>query len=185
MKLLGPLVVLAALLLPPTASAAACKGEPVVLVHGTFGDASNWAYVAPQLQHAGYCTFALNYGNHATGDIPTSAQQLKTFVDGVLAQTGASKVDIVGHSQGGMMPRYYIKYLGGADKVDDLIGLAPSNHGTTLPLANPNDQLTCPACAQQAAGSPFITALNAGDETPGSVDYTVIESTHDEVVTPY
>ena len=41
---------------------------------------------------------------------------------------------MVGHSQGGMMPRYYIKFLGGADKVDDLVGLAPSNHGTSNPL---------------------------------------------------
>ncbi len=50
----------------------------------------------------------------------------------MLAATGAKKVDLVGHSQGGMMPRYYIKNLGGASKVDTLVGLAPSNHGTTL-----------------------------------------------------
>ena len=49
----------------------------------------------------------------------------------MLGATGAAKVDIIGHSQGGMMPRYYVKNLGGAAKVDDLIGLSPSNHGTT------------------------------------------------------
>ena len=72
----------------------------------------------------------------------------------------------------------------------------PSNHGTTLnglftlgayfPGAT---QLliggTCPACTQQAAGSGFITNLNAGDETPGSTSYTVVASRYDEVVTPY
>ncbi|OEV22738.1 lipase, partial [Streptomyces nanshensis] len=42
------------------------------------------------------------------------------------------QVDIVGHSQGGMMPRYYLKFLGGAPKVNALVGIAPSNHGTTL-----------------------------------------------------
>ena len=57
---------------------------------------------------------------------------LRRFVNQVLAATGAHKVDIVGHSQGGMMPRYYIKNLGGASKVNTLVGLAPSNHGTTL-----------------------------------------------------
>jgi triacylglycerol lipase len=103
----------------------------------------------------------------------------------VLAQTGASKVDIVGHSQGGMMPRYYIRNLGGAAKVDDLVGLAPSNHGTTSPLAPYGDAYNCRACAQQAAGSPFITALNAGDETPGDISYTQVETRNDEVVTPY
>src|SRR3954468_24916793 len=137
------LAVFAALLLVPTAAQAA--GEPVVLVHGTFGDSTNWGYVRPQLEAAGYRTFALDYGNRGTGDIAASAQQLKTFVDQVLAQSGASKVDIVGHSQGGMMPRYFIKNLGGADKVDDLIGLAPANHGTTLLLAG-NDNPFCPAC---------------------------------------
>jgi triacylglycerol lipase len=154
-----------------------------VLVHGTFGDASNWVVDAAQLRAAGYCTFALNYGDHGTGEIAQSARQLETFVDQVLAQTGARKVDIVGHSQGGMMPRYYIKHLGGAAKVDDLVGLAPSNHGTTTPLAP--YAVGCPACMEQAFGSPFLTALNAGDETPGPVSYTVVETRYDEVVTPY
>ncbi len=39
---------------------------------------------------------------------------------------------MVGHSQGGMMPRYYMKFLGGAAKVNKLVGLVPSNHGTSL-----------------------------------------------------
>ena len=92
------------------------------------------------------------------------------------------------------MPRYYIKNLGGAAKVNTLVGLAPSNHGTTLdglftlasyfPGSNPT--LTdCPACQQQEAGSTFITSLNAGGETNPGVNYTVIESANDEVVTPY
>jgi triacylglycerol esterase/lipase EstA (alpha/beta hydrolase family) len=167
--------VLAALLLPTAAHAA----EPVVLVHGTFGDSTNWGYIRPQVEAE---TFAIDYGNRGTGDIRESARQLADFVDEVLARTGASKVDIVGHSQGGMMPRFYVKNLGGAAKVDDLIGLSPSNHGTDLSAAeNPG----CVACSQQAAGSPFLTELNAGDETPGDVDYTVIQTRYDEVVTPY
>jgi triacylglycerol lipase len=181
MKLAPVLAILAALVLP----AAAQAREPVVLVHGTFGDSSNWGYIRPQLEAAGYRTFAIDYGNRATGDIATSARQLRDFVNQVLTVTGASKVDIVGHSQGGMMPRYYIKNLGGATKVDDLVGLAPSNHGTTNPGAFAADPRLCAACREQAAGSAFLTALNAGDETPGDVDYTVVETRYDEVVTPY
>ena len=167
--------VIAALLLPTAAQAA----EPVVLVHGTFGDSTNWGYIERQLDAR---TFAIDYGNRGTGDIATSARQLAAFVDDVLAQTGASKVDIVGHSQGGMMPRFYVKNLGGATKVDDLIGLSPSNHGTDLSVA---ENELCVACNQQAAGSAFLTDLNAGDETPGDVDYTVVQTRYDEVVTPY
>ena len=81
------------------------------------------------------------------------------------AQTGAAKVDLVGHSQGGMMPRDYLKNLGGAAVVDDLVALSPSNHGTTNPLAVPAG-VTCPACAQQAAGSPFITRSTAATRRP-------------------
>jgi triacylglycerol esterase/lipase EstA (alpha/beta hydrolase family) len=176
---------------PPGANDFGCHPSaehpfPVVLVHGTFeGAGDNWVTASPKLKSAGYCVFALDYGNRGTGDIAASAGQLQHFVDAVLAATGAAKVSIVGHSQGGMMPRYYVKFLGGADKVDDLVGLAPSNHGTTNPGALVAGATFCPACDQQRAGSAFLTQLNAGDETPGDVSYTVIETRYDEVVTPY
>ena len=176
---------------PPGANDFSCRPSaahpaPVVLVHGTFeGAADNWATMSPQLKSAGYCVFALDYGNRGTGDIAQSAGQLARFVDAVLAATGARRVSLVGHSQGGMMPRYYIKFLGGANKVDDLVGLAPSNHGTTNPAAFVAGATVCLACDQQIAGSDFLTNLNAGDETPGPVSYTVIETRYDEVVVPY
>jgi triacylglycerol lipase len=179
----------AILLLPGKAAAATCKPSaahpyPVVLVPGTFENHTMWAAVSPQIRAAGYCVFSLDYGNNATGDIPTSAAQLGKVVDQVLADTGASKVDLVGHSQGGMMPRYWMKFDGGAAKVDDLVGIAPSNHGTTNPLAGPAGPF-CLACAQQAAGSAFITKLNAGGDIQPGPSYTVISTRYDEVVTPY
>lgn len=181
---------------PPGANNFSCKPParhpyPVVLVHGTFGNMQNsWNAIAPALERLGYCVFALDYGNGAqkgingVGDIPTSARQLDTFIEKVRSATHAPKVSIVGHSQGGMMPRYYIEFLGGARKVDDLVGLSPSNHGTTNPAA-PLGGANCPACVQQVAGSPFMQHLNAGDQTPAPVTYSVIETRNDEVVTPY
>ena len=130
--------------LPCTPTAA--HPDPVVLVHGTAENMSNnWQAMSPALKAAGYCVYAFNYGSYngsgAVGVyglnlIERSAQELATEVDTVLSQTGASKVDLVGHSQGGMMPRYYMKNLGGGSKVDDLVALSPSNHGTTNPLAS-------------------------------------------------
>src|SRR5581483_9105076 len=130
---------------PPGADNFACRPtaahpEPVVLVNGTFANQDdNWQAASPLLANHGYCVFTFNYGGSSassvvqgTGDIATSAGQLGTFVATVLAQTGAAKVDLVGHSQGGMMPRYYLKFLGGAAHVGKLVALAPSNHGTTL-----------------------------------------------------
>ena len=195
---------------PPGANNWACRPSsahprPVVLVHGTLGDMDDsWQALSPLLVDNGYCVFALNYGAadgsgavgiYGIGDITQSAEQLSAFVDRVLAATGASQVDMVGHSQGGMMPRYYIKFLGGAAKVHTLVGLAPSNHGTTLDglsaleSAFPDSaQFTgsaCTACTQQEAGSAFLANLNAGGDTVPGVSYTVIESEYDEVVTPY
>ena len=175
---------------PPGANDFTCKPskahpQPVVLFHGTFFNMTiSWNLIAPALERDGYCVFALDYGNSGVDDIVASAKQLRAFVKKVLDATGARKVAMVGHSQGGMMPRYYLKFLGGRRHVSELIGLAASNHGTTTPLA-PLAGTWCPACAQQVAGSDFLKKLNAGDETPGKVSYTVIETRNDEVVTPY
>ncbi|MGV9231619.1 esterase/lipase family protein [Streptomyces nigra] len=181
----------------------AAHPRPVVLVHGTFANSvDNWLFLAPYLTDRGYCVFSLDYGQlpgvpffHALGPIDKSAEQLSAFVDKVLAATGAGKADLVGHSQGGMMPRYYLKFLGGAPKVNALVGIAPNNHGTTLSgLANllpyfpgAGDLLNAatPALAQQVAGSDFMERLNAGGDTVPGVRYTVIATKYDEVVTPY
>ena len=174
---------------PPGANDWSCRPTaahpaPVVLVHGTFADmTASWNLVSPALARDGYCVFALDYGNRATGRIEDSAAELAAFVDRVLSATGAAKVSIVGHSQGGMLPRYYVKNLGGGTKVDDLIGLSPSNHGTESQAAAWAQN--CPACTQQVAGSEFLTALNAGDESPGAISYTQIQTRYDEVVVPY
>ena len=168
------------------------RPEPVIIVHGTFGDRKSLLDdLSAAMVDRGFCVFSLDYGNRATGRIQDSARELKRFTDKVLAATGAAKVSMVGHSQGGMMPRYFIRFLGGDAVVDDLVGLSPSNHGTTV-VGDPSNPLTgatfgayCPACVQQAAGSDFLRRLNAGDETPGTVSYTQVVTRYDEVVVPY
>ncbi len=183
----------------------AAHPDPVILVHGTLENQNdNWQAAAPLLANHGYCVYTFNYGGasaanpfQGTGEIAASAGQLASFVNQVTAATGAAKVDLVGHSQGGMMPRYYINFLGGAAKVGKLVGLAPSNFGTTLngittlgqrlgvlALANNLLGTGCAACVEQEQGSPFLATLNAHPTVPG-VTYTVIESTGDEVVTPF
>ena len=200
----------------PTAQATASSGwndysckpsaahpRPVVLVHGTFANSvDNWLVLAPYLVNRGYCVFSLDYGQlpgvpliHGLGPIDKSAEQLRDFVDKVLAATGAPEADLVGHSQGGMMPRHYLKFLGGADKVNALVGIAPDNHGTTLlgltkllphfPGAEKFLNDKTPALADQIAGSPFLTRLNEGGDPVPGVQYTVIATRYDQVVTPY
>jgi triacylglycerol esterase/lipase EstA (alpha/beta hydrolase family) len=184
---------------------------PVVLVHATFADeGSNWVTLAPLLANAGYCVYAFNYGEtilsgllgsiDGLGNIERSAEELRTFVNKVLSQTKAAQVDLVGHSQGGMMPSYYLKFLGGASKVNTFIGLSPSNHGTTLsglttliekfPFASLLvpvflEVFGAPALPQQESGSAFQRKLFEGGDTVAGPRYVVIQTTHDEVVTPY
>ncbi|HEX9031610.1 MAG TPA: alpha/beta fold hydrolase [Streptosporangiaceae bacterium] len=178
---------------------------PVVLVEGTFSSMYNsFGAISPDLVNNGYCVYAFNYGQtlwgtgiYATGDMRNSAAQLATEVSNVLAATGATKVDLVGWSQGGMMPRYYINNLGGASKVNMLVGFSPSNYGTTLDgvvnlitdfgllgLATALLSPTCYACVQQLQGSSFLTNLNQ-TPTASGVRYVVIQTKDDEVVTPY
>jgi triacylglycerol esterase/lipase EstA (alpha/beta hydrolase family) len=177
--------------------------RPVVLVHGTLGNAvDNWLGLAPYLVHRGYCVFSLDYGQlhgvpvfYGLGPIEESARQLADYVDRVRSATGTDEVDIVGHSQGGMMPRHYLKFLGGAAKVHTLVGLAPDNHGTTMngltrlldyfPGAADAIHGIAPALTDQVAGSEFMQRLNAGGDTVPGVSYTVIATRYDEVVTPY
>ncbi|SDI06553.1 Lipase (class 2) [Sinosporangium album] len=193
---------------PPGANDWTCRPSarfpvPVVLIHGTWANAFNvWNELSPALKRDGLCVFAVNYGGpagavpKATGPIPDSAKELSVFVDRVLSATGASKVDLVGHSQGGgPMPRWYLKFLGGGAKVRKLIGLAPANHGTTLSglsvLARLISSLGLPGLKigdsgqQMVAGSEFNRALDEGGDTVAGVEYITIITRHDMVVTPY
>lgn len=123
--------------------------EPVVLVHGTWGNTySAWSGLAPQLKEDGYCVFAPNLGEadittrggvqslgpgvFATKDIALTAGDLADYVDAVFQATGTSQVDMVGLSQGGLLARQYLKFNGGAEKVGRLVTLGATNHGTTL-----------------------------------------------------
>lgn len=202
---------------PPGANDWNCRPSaahpyPVVLMHGLGSNmGENWGTLSPLLKNNGYCVFTMNYGETALSlgriyGLETdfkSPYELAAFVDRVLAATGAPEVDIVGHSEGGQMPNYYLKFLGGNAKVHTLVGLAPDNHGTDvsglLRLAN---QLSIaipplsdviygalnwesPALADQKFDSPYMRKLNSVPDTVPGVNYTVIATKYDTVVTPY
>jgi len=192
---------------PPGANDWNCKPSaqhpnPVLLSNGTTANAyENWANLSQKLANAGYCVFAGNFGGapgaflQTVGPIADTTKALAAFGDKVLSATGARKLDVVGHSQGGMNVRYWIKYLGGADKISRVVGLSPSNHGTDLfgllstlemiPGVPAGLGVVCQACNEQAVGSDFLSDLNAGGETVPGIRYTVIQTRYDDVVTPY
>ncbi|MGA9872007.1 MAG: alpha/beta fold hydrolase [Rhodococcus sp. (in: high G+C Gram-positive bacteria)] len=194
--------------------------NPVVLLHGTWENAyNNFARMAPALKKEGYCIFAPNTGDQdssgighvkalrGTAPIADSAKEIAVYIDAVLERTGAAKVDIVGHSQGSLASRQYMRFEGGANaedpsqnKVGKIVSIGGSNHGTTLigigTLGRTINNLGLnvlglvgaiagPAASDQVIGSDLITALEAGGDTERGVDYTAIATRFDEVVTPF
>jgi triacylglycerol esterase/lipase EstA (alpha/beta hydrolase family) len=190
---------------PPGANPASCHSSahpyPVVLVNGTFANQEDdFGALAPTLANQGYCVYTFAYGAppqqyvQSVGPIAASAQTLAAYVHRVLVSTGASKVDLVGHSQGGMLAEYYAKVLHGASHVHDLVGLSPSTHGTTLlglellaqviPGANAFMAAGCAACVDQEHGSAALQPLDTGPIAQAGVHYTIIETRNEFVVTP-
>lgn len=191
---------------PPGTNNFACKPSaehpyPVVLIPGTFSVMEDdFGALAPTLANAGYCVFSLNYGGtpgsliQAIGPAAASAQQVAAFVAKVRQATGVAKVDLVGHSQGGLLGEYYLKVLGGAPNVHTFVGLSPTTHGTTLdgltslasffPGANQFLGTLCQACVDQETGSAFLAPLDSGPIAQANVHYTVIETLNETVVTP-
>ncbi|KAF9898706.1 hypothetical protein EC991_010520 [Linnemannia zychae] len=161
--------------------------------------------MGPRFALKGYCAYSLDYG-HIPGipflgglnDMMTSAKELSDFIDKVLAATGASKVDIMGHSEGSILPRVYLKYFNGVSKVDHFTAIGSNQYGTTLsnivtlleglnlwgPVKGVLSPL-CKACFQLTVGAPFLDELSKGGDTYPEIKYLMLVSKYDELVTPY
>ncbi len=182
--------------------------EPVVLLHGTSNNASVWGNLVHLLQDQGACVWAFDYGADdvtlqnmipsvkAIADLDDSAAEIADQVDYVREVTGSDKVNLVGHSQGGMHIKTYTQMHDGAGHVSHAVALGGNFHGTTL-----NGQgetlskfiafaphlaafLASTAGIQQVVGSEFMKRLNALPDTAPGVLYTSIYSPGDTTVTP-
>jgi triacylglycerol esterase/lipase EstA (alpha/beta hydrolase family) len=170
----------------PAASARAGR-PPVLLIHGTTSNARanfswNWDRAFDREQRA-HCDVDLpDSGN---GDIQTAAEYVVYGIRTLHASAG-SRIDLLGHSQGGMIGRWALKYWPDTrGMVDDYVSLAASNHGTIVFVAQCAAALSCSAANwQQSTGSNFLTALNQGPQTWPGLSYTQIYTRTDEVIVP-
>jgi len=159
--------------------------RPVVLLHGTFSSVkADFTALVPALLATDRCVYGINYGNGGIASVRQSAADVTAFIDQVLAETGASQVDVIGFSQGGLVLRTGLRLTGLAPKVAVAVLVAPSFHGSTSPLLTALPAGVCPACADQAAGSALLTELDAGGDLDGEVRYAVVSSANDTIVTP-
>ncbi|MFD2763141.1 lipase family alpha/beta hydrolase [Micromonospora eburnea] len=170
------------------AIAAAASANPVIVVGGLIGISIAYEPIAARLRADGYRVWIYQLPGLGVGDIRDSARALSSYVDQVRAATGATKVDLVTHSEGGLVSRWYVKFLGGADRVAHYVSLGTPQQGTYVAnIMNFVGLGSCAgvvACQQMSIGSDFLAALNDGDETPGAVRWTTVRTWQDELVRP-
>jgi pimeloyl-ACP methyl ester carboxylesterase len=162
------------------------KRTPVLLLSGTTVDpdenfAWNWM---PALSDAGIPWCAQTAPDRVNmEDIQTRGEYI-VFAIRRMHRLAGRRIAIYGHSQGGMVGRWALRFWPDTrETVSDVVGAAPSNHGTDLAVG-----ACLPNCAeaiwQQRTGSDFVQALNSRRQTFPGVDYTNIYSHTDTVVFP-
>ncbi|MFJ9321625.1 esterase/lipase family protein [Streptomyces globisporus] len=109
----------------------AATTPPVVLLHGFIDNRSAFVVLRRTLTRHGRRPASLNY-SPLTRDVRTAAELLGRHVEEICARTGHSRVDIVGHSLGGLIARYYVQRLGGDRRVRTLVTLGTPHGGTAV-----------------------------------------------------
>lgn len=216
LSLVSTLAVLTTLLAPPAQAAggtndpgcvpSADHPDPVVILHGLGATHDEDLNVLQSwLAGRGYCTFSETYGDYpgfpyvgGLRPIADSAAEIRDQILRVLARTGASKVDIVGHSEGGFQSLYVTKTQGIADRIGTVVAIAPPTHGTTFgslvnlaylfgvrsQVAGALNAFGCAACDELITDGAAVKTLTTGPIAQPGVRYTVITSRYDEMVTP-
>ena len=162
------------------ARAQAPARDPILFVHGWRGNAGQWRPMMRRFTADGWTSrelYAWTFDPRGTN--AHAAAEIARRVDQILAATGASRVDIVTHSMGSLSSRFYLRNLERAGKVDAWVSLAGPNHGIFAA-----DLCIAADCREMRRGSPFLAALNTGDETPGPARFATWRSPCDEIIDP-
>jgi triacylglycerol lipase len=170
------------------ASPAAPAADPVIIAAGTFGPQIAYEPMAQRLRAGGYRVFIYEIPAPLS-PYEDSAATFNHYLNKVLASTGSAKVDIIGHSQGSILARYAMKFLGAGTKVDTLVALSGVHYGSTLANIGVffgfGDCLGIVICQQVAQDSDFNKSLNLPNDAIPGVHHVNITTVFDEVVLPY
>jgi len=159
---------------------------PVLLVPGFGGSTGGLNVLAETLRASGRDVTVLLLPGDGTGDLREQAAALAEAAGVAIDRTGASSVDVVGYSAGGLVARLWVADFGGDGVARRVVTLGAPHHGTSLAaLAEDVAPGACPiACQQLDPDSDLLRDLNAGDETPDGPAFVSIWTTLDETVTP-
>lgn len=198
----------------PAAEPVPAHPNPVVLLHGTNDTSAAFGPLAAALRAQGYVVSVPDYGHEGrsargraggggTADIGASLLEIASRIDNVLSSTAAARVDLVGHSQGGLLAHAYVRGAGalqgggyaGAARVGRVVTLGSTLHGASplgpldglahlrgvVPLL---DAFLGPSARQQVRGSAVLAWLAAEPDAAPGVAYTSIASRFDHTVRP-
>lgn len=158
------------------------KGLPVVLVPGFFTNRGYLYAWRKYLLRNGYGKVYCVSPEPIFAGVEPNAEHLSRFVDEVLAETGAPRVILIGHSMGGLVIRLYLHRFGGLAKAALAMAVGSPFKGTVL--AEGKDKLG-PIVAQLTNGNPWAMALVAEAEAqPCPIPFIAIWSPHDSIVSP-
>jgi triacylglycerol esterase/lipase EstA (alpha/beta hydrolase family) len=150
------------------------NGPPVILLHGYLMNRTNWLWFGPALARRGVSSM-YGYTYRSIASMETSARKLATFIDKVCALEQVEQVDIVAHSLGGLVTRYYIEVLGGT-RVRRLVTIGTPHRGTRLARLGHG-----PVAHELRQDSSVITRLGA---PPDGAAYTSVWSRWDNMIIP-
>jgi pimeloyl-ACP methyl ester carboxylesterase len=159
-------------------SGTAEQPRPVLVIHGYLATRGSLHLLERHLAGHGHVVMSYPMGPINLGDIRNSAGLIARKVESIVAQTGVTQVDVVGHSMGGLVGLYYVKRLGGRHRVRRLVLLGTPTQGTWSALLG---LFTAPlglASLQLLPGSPFLRELGESPLPPG-VDVVSIGALRD------
>jgi len=161
--------------------------RPVLLLHGFLATPFALSRLAAQLGRSGYCAHGVElgglFGRFNARPVEELARVVAQRVEHLVQDQRCGRIDLVGHSKGGLIARYYVQRLSGASRVRHLITLGTPHRGT--PWAYPGYLVgrVLPSLPQMAPRSPLLRAL-ADDSFPRGVRLTSIYSQRDSICPP-
>ena len=151
---------------------------PVVLVHGYGHNRSGWYVMQQHLRRAGFTSIhTVNY-TPLGRDVPQLACQLAERIALIRTVTGAPRVHVVGHSLGGVLLRWYVQEMEGAQTVATAVTLASPHEGTWAAALAPG------RTANQLRPDSWVTRRLAQPVRPNDVRWVAFYSNLDVLVVP-
>ncbi len=112
----------------------ASNQRPVLLVHGIVHNPSAFYKLRKKMdEHGWQNVYTVNYSTHH-GSLMKMVEILSKRVNEIIRQTGKKQIDIVAHSMGGLVARYFMTIGEGRGKVKNLVTLGTPHLGTEMSI---------------------------------------------------